>query len=149
MGLCAGISVGMCAGMCTQVRKHECRHVFGHFQKDNFMKLQIPPQIEGQNGEVCQKHEAPKNATPHLLGRKMVKVRNGQTTNQETHKHKVNENHKTKHNLLIVQFAVGCCDSRLYIGSISASPTACLLHTRAIDMPSAMPRWSRYRSQGG
>ena len=43
---------------------------------------------------------------PHLLGQKMVKVRNRQTTNQETHNPKVNENHKTKHNLLLVQFSV-------------------------------------------
>ena len=28
------------------------------------------------------------------------------TTNQEMHNHKVNENHKTKHDLLIVQFSV-------------------------------------------
>ena len=32
--------------------------------------------------------------------------KNGQPTNQETHNHKVNENHKTKHNLLIVRFSV-------------------------------------------
>ena len=31
---------------------------------------------------------------------------NGQTTNQEMHNHKVNENHKTKHDLLIMRFWV-------------------------------------------
>ena len=31
---------------------------------------------------------------------------NGQTTNQEMHNHRVNENHKTKHDLLIVRFSV-------------------------------------------
>ena len=73
--------------------------------KGNCTKLHFPPQIECQKGDFRQKPPAPKIATPpHLFGRKMVKFRNGQTTNQETHNHKVNKSHETKHDLLIVRF---------------------------------------------
>ena len=61
------------------------------------VQLDFSPQIEAQ-GEVRQKQEAAKNATPSCF------FENGQTTNQEMHNRKVNQNHKTKHDLLIVQF---------------------------------------------
>ena len=43
----------------------------------------------------------PKKSYPLLF------FENGQTTNQETHNHKVNRNHKTKHDCWLCKFFVG------------------------------------------
>ena len=54
----------------------------------------------GQKGEVRQKHEAPENPTLSCFSKM------GKPQIKKWHNHKVNENHKMKHDLLIVRFSV-------------------------------------------